>query len=70
MHPKKTYGKKSPDFRKKHSQAVLRSFLTRVHLCIEEGGGHLKDIVHKKWNYVKKIGNYNHTDRNEEELTC
>jgi hypothetical protein len=29
-------------------QAVMRSFLTRVHLCIEEGGGHLKDIVHKK----------------------
>jgi hypothetical protein len=29
-------------------QAVLRSFLTRVHLCTEEGGGHLKDIVHKK----------------------
>ena len=28
-------------------QAVMRS-LTRVHLCIEEGGGHLKDIVHKK----------------------
>ena len=27
--------------------AVMRSFLTRVHLCIEEGGGHLKDIVHK-----------------------
>ena len=33
---------------------VMRSFLTRVHLCIEEGGGHLKDIVHKKWNYAKK----------------
>jgi len=32
----------------------MRSFLTRVHLRIEEGGGHLKDIVHKKWNYVKK----------------
>jgi len=32
----------------------MRSYLTRVHLCIEEGGGHLKDIVHKKWNYVKK----------------
>jgi len=32
----------------------MRSFLTRVRLCIEEGGGHLKDIVHKKWNYVKK----------------
>jgi hypothetical protein len=32
----------------------LRSFLTRVHLCTEEGGGHLKDIVHKKWNSVKK----------------
>ena len=30
-------------------QAVTRSFVTRVHLCIEEGGGgHLKDIVHKK----------------------
>jgi len=35
-------------------QAVMRSFLTRVHLCIEEGGGHLKDIVHKMWNYVQK----------------
>ena len=32
----------------------MRSFATRVHLCIEEGGDHLKDIVHKKWNYVKK----------------
>ena len=29
-------------------QAVMHRFLTRVHLCIEEGGGHLKDIVHKK----------------------
>ena len=29
-------------------QAVMRSFLTHVHLCIEEGGGYLKDIVHKK----------------------
>ena len=28
-------------------QAVMCSFLTRVHLCIEEGGGHLKNIVHK-----------------------
>ena len=25
----------------------MRTFITRVHLCIEEGGGHLKDIVHK-----------------------
>jgi len=33
-------------------QAVMSRFLTRVHLCIEEGGGHLKDIVHKKWKYV------------------
>jgi len=33
----------------------MRTFVTRVHLCTEEGGGHLKDIVHKKWNYVKKI---------------
>jgi len=29
-------------------QAIMHSFLTRVHLCIEEGGGHLKDTVHKK----------------------
>ena len=29
-------------------QAVMRSFATRVHLCIEEDGGHLKDIEHKK----------------------
>ena len=29
-------------------QAVMHSFLSRVHLCIEEGGGHVKDIVHKK----------------------
>jgi len=29
-------------------QAVMRRFLTRVHLCIEEGGGHLKENVHKK----------------------
>ena len=29
-------------------QDFMRSFLTRVHLCIEEGGGHLKDTVHKK----------------------
>ena len=32
----------------------MTSFLTRVHLCTGEGGGHLKDIVHKKWKYVKK----------------
>jgi len=29
-------------------QAITRSFLIRVHLCIQEGGGHLKDILHKK----------------------
>jgi len=29
-------------------QAVMRTFIARVHLCIEEGGGHLTDIVHKK----------------------
>jgi len=28
-------------------QAVMRTFVPRVHLCIEEGGGYLKDIVHK-----------------------
>jgi len=28
--------------------ALMRSFLTRVRLCIVEGGGHLEDIVHKK----------------------
>jgi len=29
-------------------QAVMCTFVTCVHLCIEEGGGHLKDIAHKK----------------------
>ena len=33
----------------------MRSFLTRVHLCIDLGGGHLKYIVHKNWNYLKKF---------------
>ena len=28
-------------------QAVTRSFLTRVHLCIEKGGGHLKTLYTK-----------------------
>jgi len=41
------------------SEATLRefkhSFSTCVHLCIHEGGGHLNDIVHKKWNNVKQI---------------
>jgi hypothetical protein len=32
----------------------MRDFLTRVHLCIKKGGGHLHDIVHREWNYVKK----------------
>jgi hypothetical protein len=31
------------------------NFLTRVHLCTEKDGGNLQDIVHKKWNYVKKV---------------
>ena len=40
---------RTPDIARETLQAVMRSFLTRVHLCIEEGGGgHLKDIVHKK----------------------
>jgi len=54
MHSKKTYGEEIPKLLKETLQAIMRSFLTRLHLCIEEGGGHLKDIVHKKWNYVKK----------------
>jgi len=29
-------------------QTVTHTFITRVHLCILEGGGHLKYIVHKK----------------------
>jgi hypothetical protein len=33
----------------------MRSFLTRVRLCIEEGGGHLKDIVHKTWKYLINV---------------
>jgi len=33
----------------------MLSFLTSVHLCIADGGDHQKDIVHKKWKYVKKL---------------
>ena len=55
MHSKKIHGKKSPNFQKKHFQALMRTFITRVYLCIEEGGGHLTDILLKKWNYVKKV---------------
>jgi DNA-binding GntR family transcriptional regulator len=33
----------------------MRSYLSRVHLCIHEGCGHLINIVHKKWNNVKQI---------------
>ena len=33
----------------------MRIFSTRVHLCIQEGGGHLKDMVHKNWINVKQI---------------
>jgi hypothetical protein len=29
-------------------QAVMRIILTGVYLCIEEGGGHLRDIANKK----------------------
>jgi hypothetical protein len=29
-------------------QAVTRSFLTRVHLCIQQGGGHLQTLYTKK----------------------
>ena len=35
--------------------AVTRSFSTLMHLYIQEGGAHLKDIVHKEWNNVKQI---------------
>ena len=34
---------------------AMGSFSTRVHLWIQEGGGHLKHIVHKKWINVKQI---------------
>jgi hypothetical protein len=27
----------------------MHNISNRVHLCIQEGGDHLKDIVHKKW---------------------
>ena len=42
---------------------VMRSFSTHMHLCIQEGGGHPKDIVHKKVQQCKTnlstVGNYN-----------
>jgi hypothetical protein len=33
------------------SEETLRemgSFSTRVHLCVQQAGGHLKDVTHKK----------------------
>jgi hypothetical protein len=33
----------------------MRIFSPRVPLYIQEGRGHLKDIVHKKWNNIKQI---------------
>ena len=54
MRSKKTYGEKSPNFQKKHFKQLSAASWLSVYLCVEEGGGHLKDIVHKKWNYVKK----------------
>jgi len=35
----------------------MRSFSTRVHLCIQQGGDHLKDITHThtKRNNVKEF---------------
>jgi len=34
---------------------VMRRFSARVHFCIAEGDGKLKDIVHKNWNNEKTI---------------
>jgi hypothetical protein len=34
-------------------------FSARVHLCIAEGDGKLKDIVHKNWNNKKKQFKHN-----------
>ena len=33
----------------------MRSYLTRVHLHIEEGGDHLKYIVHKSETMQKEV---------------
>jgi hypothetical protein len=33
----------------------MRSFSIRVHVCIQEGCGHLNNTVHKKWNNVQQI---------------
>ena len=52
MHLNKPYETKSSTFQTKH---FTRSFSTRVRLYIQEGGGHLKDIVHKNWNNIKQI---------------
>jgi len=48
MNSKKTYGEGIAKLLEETLQAVMYSFLTRVHMCTEEGGGHLKDTVHKK----------------------
>ena len=47
MHSNKQYETKSSTFQKKHFKK-LHSGSQLVHLCIQEGGGHLRDIVHKK----------------------
>ena len=33
----------------------MRSFSICVYICIQEGGGHQNDIVHKMWNNLKHI---------------
>jgi hypothetical protein len=48
----------------------MRSFLTRVHMCTEEGGGHLKDIVYKKWNYIKIVKHHSKLWRAKIDINC
>ena len=46
--PKENIWEEIAKFSEETLQAVMRSFVTHVHLCSEEGGGHLKDTVNKK----------------------
>jgi hypothetical protein len=48
MHSKQAMQDEIINISEKTLQEVVRSFSTRGHQCIQEGGGHLKDTVHKK----------------------
>jgi len=51
MHSNKLYETKSSTFKKKRFENLCAGFQL---VCIPEGGGHLNDVVHKKWNNAQQ----------------